>query len=231
MKLIIIILMLFFAQPTLAQKTDTIWYNSKWEKTQVVSERHYSRVIETVSANKYLVKDYYETGSKQMEGFYSSINPEIKNGEFKYWYRSGKKQMDAAYENNEEIQICQYNEQGEITNEWERISIVKIENGKPVTEFRILQRSPKFPGGKDAMNEFIIKHIKYPDNSTIKGKTIVQFTVNIDGKAVNPIIINSLSPEHDQEVFNLIRKMPKWQPGMQNGKSIAITLSLPIEFL
>lgn len=231
MKLIITLLLFFLVQKEIAQKPDTIWYNNKWEKTQQVSSRHYSRVIEKLRTDKYKVKDYYETGSLQMEGFFSSVDPDIKNGEFKYWYRNGKKQMDLTYEDNKEIQVCQYNEQGEITNEWERISIVKIENGKPVTEFRVLQRSPKFPGGKEALNEFILKQLKYPDGSlNIKGKVVVQFKINVEGKAVNPTIISSLSVEHDQEAINLIKKMPKWEPGKQDGKFVAITLSLPINF-
>lgn len=90
MKLIITILTLFLAQKTFAQKLDTIWYNNKWGKTQQVSARHYSRVIEKLATDKYKVKDYYETGSLQMEGFFSSIDPDIKDGEFKYWYRRSK---------------------------------------------------------------------------------------------------------------------------------------------
>ena len=231
MKLIITFLTLFVAQNALAQKPDTIWYNNKWEKTQQVSARHYSRIVEKLSKDRYKVKDNYETGARQMEGFFSSIDPDIKNGEFNYWYRSGKKQMDATYEDNKEIQVCQYNEQGEITNEWERIPIVKMENGKLVTEFRILQRSPKFPGGKDALNEFILKQIKHPEGaSDIKGQVVVRFKIDTEGNAVNPTIISSLSPEHDQEVINFVKKMPKWEPGKQNGKLVAISLSLPIKF-
>lgn len=231
MKLITTVLTLFLVQNGLAQKLDTIWYNNKWEKTQQVSARHYSRVIEKLNTGNYKVKDYYETGSRQMEGFFSSIDPDIKNGEFEYWYRSGKKQMEVTYEVNEEIQVCQYNEQGEITNEWERIPVIKIKNGKPITEFRVLQRSPKFPGGKEALNEFVINHIKYPSGrSDIKGQVVIQFKVNIEGNAVNPIIISSLSSDHDREAINLIKKMPKWEPGKQDGKLVAITLSLPIKF-
>jgi len=231
MKLIITLLSLFLVREALAQKPDTIWYNNKWEKTQQLSARHYYRVIEKLNTNNYKVKDYYETGYQQMEGFFSSLEPDMKNGEFKYWYRSGKKQMDATYEDNKEIQVCQYNEQGEIINEWERIPIVKIENGKIVTEFRILQRSPKFPGGKEALNEFILKQIKYPHGGfNTKGEVVVQFKVNVEGKVVNPTIISSLSPELDQEAINLVKKMPKWEPGKQNGQLIAVTLSLPIKF-
>ncbi|WP_316842257.1 energy transducer TonB [Pedobacter gandavensis] len=231
MKLIITLLTLFLAQKALAQKPDTIWYNNKWEKTQQLNARHYSRVVEKLSTDNYKVKDYYETGSLQMEGFFSSLEPDIKNGAFKYWYRTGKKQMDASYEDNKETQVCQYNEQGEITNEWELIPIIKMENGKLVTEFRVIQRSPKFPGGKNALNEFILKHIKHPNGvSNIRGRVIVRFQIDQEGNAVNPIIISGLSPEYNQEAINLIKKMPKWEPGKQNGKLVAITLSLPITF-
>lgn len=231
MKLITIFLILFLAQQTFAQRADTIWYNNKWEKTQEPGKRHYFRVVKKLGAEKYKVEDYYETGAQQMEGFFSSVDPDVKNGEFKYWYRSGKTQMDATYEAGEAIQIRQYSEQGEITNEWERIPVTKIENGKRVTEFRILQRSPKFPGGKEAMNAFIAKTLHYPDvDSDIQGQVIVQFKINTAGKAVDPTIIRSLSPECDREAINLIKKMPKWEPGKQDGELTSITLSLPITF-
>ena len=231
MKLIITILALSLGQQALAQKPDTIWYNNKWEKTQQVSERHYSRVIEKLDINKYKVKDYYETGSMQMEGFYSSVDPDVKNGEFKYWYRNGKKQMDVTYENSKEVQVCQYDEKGGITNEWELVPVVKIENGKPVKEFRVLQRAPRFPGGKVALNEFVVKNVKHPQGiSTIKGQVVVQFKINTEGKAVNPAIISGLSSDYDREAINLIKKMPNWEPGKQDGKPVAVTLSLPITF-
>lgn len=231
MKTIIILLALSLSQNALAQKLDTIWYNNKWEKTQQVSARHYSRVVEKLHKDKFKVKDYYETGSLQMEGFFSMLDPDIKHGVFKYWYRSGKTQMEVTYEDNKEIQVCQYNEQGEITNEWERIPVTKIKNGNPITEFRIIQRSPKFPGGKDGLNEFISKHIKYPNGDLdIRGQVVVQFKVDLEGKAVDPTIIKSLGPEYDQEAVNLIKKMPKWEPGKQDGKFVPITLSLPINF-
>ncbi|SMC46991.1 energy transducer TonB [Pedobacter africanus] len=231
MKMIITFLALSLGQQALAQKPDTIWYNNKWEKTQHVSERHYSRVIEKLDINNYRVKDYYETGSLQMEGFYSSLDPDIKNGEFKYWYRNGKKQMDVTYEDSKETQVCQYDEKGEITNEWELVPVFKIENGKPVKEFKVIQRAPRFPGGKSALNEFIVKHVKHPEGIPIvKGQVIVRFKINTEGKAVNPTVISSLSSEYDREAINLINKMPNWEPGKQDGKPVVITLSLPINF-
>ena len=192
---------------------------------------NYSRVIEKLDINKYKVKDFYETGSMQMEGFYSSLDPDVKNGEFKYWYRNGKKQMDVTYENCKEVQVCQYDEKGGITNEWELVPVVKIENGKPVKEFRVLQRAPRFPGGKVALNEFVVKNVKHPQGiSTIKGQVVVQFKINTEGKAVNPAIISGLSSDYDREAINLIKKMPNWEPGKQDGKPVAVTLSLPITF-
>ncbi|NRF39293.1 energy transducer TonB [Pedobacter foliorum] len=231
MKMLITILTLFLAQNTFAQKLDTIWYNNKWKKTQQVSERHFFRVIEKLDTDKYKVKDYFETGSQQMEGFFSSLDPDIKNGDFKYWFKSGKKQMEITYEANQAIQVCEYNEEGEITKEWERIPVIKVVNGETVTEFRLLQRSPKFPGGTEALNEFIAKNIKYPKKgSNIKGQVVVQFKVNIEGEAINPTIVISLTPDYDREAINLIKKMPTWEPGRQGGKLVPITLSLPINF-
>jgi len=229
MKLFISILTLLFAQQVIAQKPDTIWYNNKWEKTTQVSDRHYSRVIKNLAKNSFLVRDFYETGAKQMEGIFTALDPDIKNGEFSYWYRSGKKQMDATYENNKQIKVCQYNEVGDITNEWERITSIKIKDGKPVTEYLVIERTPKFPGGKEALHKFIKENMLYGQDG-IKGQVVVRFEVNENGKVSNPVIIKSLSPEHDREVLAMMKKMPKWEPGKQDGKYIIVTQTLPIAF-
>lgn len=229
MKLFISILTLLFAQQVIAQKPDTIWYNNKWEKTTQVSDRHYSRVIKNLAENSFLVRDFYETGAKQMEGIFTTLDPDIKNGEFSYWYRSGKKQMDATYENNKQIKVCQYNEIGDITNEWERITSIKIKDGKPVTEYLVIERTPKFPGGEEALRKFIKENMLYGQNG-IKGQVVVRFEVNENGKVSNPVIIKSLSPKHDREVLAMMKKMPKWEPGKQDGKYIIVTQTLPIAF-
>ncbi|MNY76386.1 Gram-negative bacterial tonB protein [compost metagenome] len=59
---------------------------------------------------------------------------------------------------------------------------------------------------------------------------VVQFKINTEGKAVNPAIISGLSSDYDREAINLIKKMPNWEPGKQDGKPVAVTLSLPITF-
>lgn len=212
-----------------AQEIDTIWYNNKWEKTNDVKTKHYLRIIEKISSDTFFVRDFYETKAKQMEGYYSSLNPEIKNGTFLYWFRNGKIQLETIFKNNEQRQVRQYDENGNIFNEWEILEIIKIVNGKPIKELVSIERAPKFPNGQEELNKYIVNSLK-EINTNFVGQTNVQFKVNTDGTISDVKILDQLDPQLNKQVMKIIKKMPNWIPGKQNGKLVAIKMSLPINF-
>lgn len=92
---------------------------------------------------------------------------------------------------------------------------------------------PEFPGGERALREFIRKHIRYPEKvqeAKIKGRVVVQFIVDEQGKLTDPVIKRSLSPECDEEVLRLIGSMPLWRPALQADRAVKIRYTLPIAF-
>lgn len=230
MKLTTTIFLFFIAQGLSAQTTDTIWYDNKWKKTDDITLRHYFRLIEKINEKNYKVKDYYETKSLQMEGFYSSLTPEVKHGKFQYWSENGKLQTNATYENGKLIQILKYNTNGDIVLDWERVTTYELANDKPIKVYKFVQRMPHFVGGDDALADYIMQEIRYPVGPILKGKVIVEFTLDQSGKALKPIIKRSLSPRHDLEVMRLVKNMPNWEMGKQDGDFVPITIRLPITF-
>ncbi len=96
-----------------------------------------------------------------------------------------------------------------------------------------VERMPEFQGGETALMKFIIANINYPQlalDSGIVGKVIVQFVVSIEGDVTNAKIIRGIGFGCDEEVLRMVYTMPKWKPGMQNGKLVNVAYNLPVKF-
>lgn len=92
---------------------------------------------------------------------------------------------------------------------------------------------PSFPGGYKALQEFIEKEKKYPDEALKKreaGTVYVVFTVDTLGNVVHPKVATSVSPSLDREALRIVRKMPKWIPSREGGKNINMDFTLIIRF-
>lgn len=99
--------------------------------------------------------------------------------------------------------------------------------------YDVVENQPQFPGGSEAMMKFLRNTIKYPEAAAkagIKGRVIAQFIIAKDGTVTDPKIMRSVSPELDEEALRVIRAMPKWTPGTQNGKAVAVRYTIPITF-
>jgi TonB family protein len=97
----------------------------------------------------------------------------------------------------------------------------------------MVQVAPEFLGGENAMYEFISKNINYPvkeKENGITGRVAVRFAVMQDG-SINNIEILTKTPEgFNQEVIRVIKLMPNWKPGMQDGKTVPVYFTLPVSF-
>lgn len=92
---------------------------------------------------------------------------------------------------------------------------------------------PQFPGGHIALFEYLSKNIKFPkskENEDVKVRVVTTFTVEKDGSITDAKIVRSLGEAFDNEALRVINGMPKWIPGMQNGKAVSVKYTLPITF-
>ncbi|MBJ7429123.1 MAG: energy transducer TonB [Bacteroidia bacterium] len=97
----------------------------------------------------------------------------------------------------------------------------------------MVQVPPEYPGGENSMYEFISKNVNYPvkeKENGISGRVAVRFAVMQDG-SINNIEILTKTPEgFNNEVIRVIKLMPKWKPGMQDGRVVPVYFTLPVSF-
>ena len=92
---------------------------------------------------------------------------------------------------------------------------------------------PTFPGGEDAMVRFIQKNLRFPlaaKGSTNESYVLLSFIINYKGEVTKIEIVQSGGPHFDQEAIKMAEKMPRWNPGKQNGKAVNVKYSLPLRF-
>jgi len=99
--------------------------------------------------------------------------------------------------------------------------------------YTVVEKMPQFPGGEEVLTQYINRNVKYPADAFqkgIQGKLIVRFTVNESGKIGNVEIIRALCPSIDAEGIRVIKSLPDFTPGEQNGKKVAVWYTMPIIF-
>jgi len=99
--------------------------------------------------------------------------------------------------------------------------------------FQVVEQMPEFPGGMNALMNYLQKNIKYPSvaqDNGIQGRVMVTFVVNKDGSIVDPEVIKAVDPSLDKEALRVIKAMPKWNPGKQRGKPVRVKYTVPVTF-
>ena len=98
----------------------------------------------------------------------------------------------------------------------------------------VAEQMPEFPGGQAALFKYLSENVKYPviaQENGIQGRVICQFVVNTDGSIVNVEVVRSGGDASlDKEAVRVIKSMPKWKPGTQDGKPMRVRYSIPINF-
>ena len=92
---------------------------------------------------------------------------------------------------------------------------------------------PSFPGGETEMHKFINDNLKYPvvaQESGIQGRVTIRFVVTKSGVISDVTVIRGIDPSCDKEAVRVVKAMPKWIPGKQNGLNVPVYFTLPIVF-
>ena len=99
--------------------------------------------------------------------------------------------------------------------------------------YSMVEMMPSFKGGESALERFISKNLKYPEEARkngISGDVIIEFIVNADGSLSGFRILKKLGYGCDEEALRVIRLMPAWNPGKQNGRKVKTKMVLPVNF-
>jgi protein TonB len=110
-----------------------------------------------------------------------------------------------------------------------------VEKPKEVKEeiFKSVEQMPQFPGGDQALMSYLSKHINYPPmaaENNIQGKVILQFVVEKDGKVGEVKVARSVDKDLDREAVRVVKTLPKFTPGRQNGQAVRVWYTLPVTF-
>ncbi|WP_192579188.1 M56 family metallopeptidase [Dyadobacter aurulentus] len=113
-------------------------------------------------------------------------------------------------------------------------TVEKQDGPMPDKVFTVVEKAPTYPGGERAMFEFLARKIKYPtaaSKANAQGKVFVSFIVTETGAVQHVSILKGIGFGCDEEAMRVIRSMPDWTPGSQNGHKVNVKMTLPINFM
>jgi TonB family protein len=99
--------------------------------------------------------------------------------------------------------------------------------------YEICQVMPQFPGGEQAMMKFVSSNVHYPEEAKekeISGRVLVGFIVEKDGSVTEVKVLKGIGKLCDEEAVRVVKSMPKWTPGMQDGKPVRVHFQMPFVF-
>lgn len=99
--------------------------------------------------------------------------------------------------------------------------------------FDVVEEMPSFPGGQGALMQYLNNNIKYPivaQENGVQGRVIVSFVVERDGSISDVKVARSVDPSLDREAQRVVKSMPRWSPGKQNGSTVRVKYTVPVVF-
>ena len=113
------------------------------------------------------------------------------------------------------------------------IAIGAIDYDKPEKPFDVVEQMPEFPGGQEALMQFLRQEVKYPkeaEEKGLQGRVVVRYIIEKDGSISEVEIAKSVNEYLDAEAIRVVNAMPKWKPGKQKGEPVRVKFTLPITF-
>ena len=149
--------------------------------------------------------------------------------------------LDDAVQNLDEMVVVGYASNGvgapSSDSDKKVVAVVDIPKVKETPQekviFQVVEEMPEFPGGMAEAMKFLAKNIKYPvaaQQAKIEGRVIVQFVIERDGSVSDVKVMRGVNSELDAEAIRVVSMMPKWIPGKQRGKAVAVKYTMPIMF-
>lgn len=200
-------------------------------------EQVYDRIKENISNNinkKVKESNIIFSKSRKDKGLEGNVEIE-KSEEEKY-------KSEPSYDRDSKITKTVNEKQKnseEIDDKFEEIKeqeIVKeVEPEKPIQEeiFVAVEKPAEFPGGQAALMKWINNNVRYPEaaqQNDIQGRVVVKFVIEKDGSISHAEIARSIDKDLDREALRVVNKMPKWEPGKNNGVAVRSYFNLPVTF-
>ena len=105
---------------------------------------------------------------------------------------------------------------------------------EPQPVYTVVEDMPRFPGGEESMFRYLAGNIKYPvaaKETGIQGTVHLTFVVETDGSISNVSVLRGIGGGCDEEAMRVVRSMPNWTPGNQQGRPVRVQFNLPVKFV
>lgn len=138
---------------------------------------------------------------------------------------------DAKIEN--EAQVFDADAKNAENVEVQQVVVTEEEEDVEETVWVAVEEDPEFPGGLDALSQYLADNIQYPAlarENGITGKVFVTFVVEKDGRVGQIKILRDIGGGCGAEAVRVVKAMPKWKPGKQSGKPVRTQFNLPVSF-
>jgi protein TonB len=234
------IILLLTIQTAMAQVEELEGFDLIW-KGPLKVRQDYTREIFNGIGGHFTIKDYYSDGGYQMIGDYQSVDPEIEDGDFLFFYPNGHISHKGQYKN------------GELTGDWyiynvagELIKTINYdfdmnETHTPSHDLYDIDEIAEFIGRDFTietekvtdLKEYFASEIVYPPRAYkyfLQGKVYVQFMINEDGSISNALVVLTHDKDLDKEALRIIRNMPYWKPARKDGQPVPMAYTCPVVF-
>ena len=111
-------------------------------------------------------------------------------------------------------------------------NVIAAEPASPEPKvYDMVEKMPSFPGGSEALKEYLKKNTRYPNpDACIQGRVVVVFVVDEKGNLSDVKVARSVEPSLDAEAVRVVESMPRWNPGIEKGKAVKVRYTLPVTF-
>jgi len=227
-------LSLFFVLTALfeVQSIDIKWFDSTWEPLPGKKGAAYFRIVEMDSITQhYLATDYYSSGELYRTASYVSLEPEIRDGKFTWYYSNGRIQKEVVYEENKVVSYKVLNKTGE--DELSVLMNLKGKHGEAIVEPMKVDKEPTFFGGNKALEAYKKDSLIIPNvvwTHMLEGCILVFFIVREDGSITDVRLMTKIHPDLDNEAIRFVSSMPRWNSALVDKTPVAVPYIFSVYF-
>lgn len=183
--------------------------------------------------------EYFMNHQLKSTKSYSNYKKYIQHGWDSLFFADGSLRSAANFNHNklEGLHII-YHPNGQIKRK-DYYSADKLDSGKCFaldgsdTAYYPYETLPSFPGGDDALLRFLSQSVKFPieaKKKNIQGEVLITYVIDIDGQIVDIKVKQSVHPVIDNEAIRVVKSMPRWVAGTQDGEAVRVLYNLPFRF-
>jgi len=229
-----------FSTSLILYAQDTLYYDAN-NKITADKESANSYRLHTVTQKGEVYRYYRMDGTLYAENIYTYLSNRLKTDTLKLskLYSKNKLYWEDPFKNGiRHGNFIVYWENGKLKrkDKYAEGKFIKgicfDEKGKKIPYYEF-EKIPEFPGGMTKLYEFLSSILKYPEdarNSGIQGQVMVDFVIDRDGNVTEVQVKTPFFESLDEEAIRVVSEMPKWKPGMQDGKAVRVYYQIPIRF-